>query len=203
MILRIVNTFLLSLLLSTNAIGAPLSYDELIGGDLNGQLLNLDTGTNTIAGSWTLEWPSTQDYDPFFFNVPNDTIVTSVNLIFNTSGLTFTDGYGLSTNYIFLDSTPQRISNLALLIPIFSSPQQLPADDLPLVEGTYRLVQTGAFNVLGTPTESLAIGDGGTIPYTWTFNVESLSTVPIPAAVWLFSTALIGLVGFGKRRKAV
>jgi hypothetical protein len=28
-----------------------------------------------------------------------------------------------------------------------------------------------------------------------------LSTVPIPAAVWLFGTALIGLVGFSKRRK--
>ena len=26
--------------------------------------------------------------------------------------------------------------------------------------------------------------------------------VPIPAAVWLFGTALIGLIGFGKRRKA-
>jgi hypothetical protein len=28
------------------------------------------------------------------------------------------------------------------------------------------------------------------------------SAVPVPAAVWLFGTALIGLVGFGKRRKA-
>lgn len=28
------------------------------------------------------------------------------------------------------------------------------------------------------------------------------SVVPIPAAVWLFGTALIGLVGFSKRRKA-
>jgi len=27
------------------------------------------------------------------------------------------------------------------------------------------------------------------------------STVPVPAAIWLFGTALIGLVGFGKRRK--
>ena len=26
--------------------------------------------------------------------------------------------------------------------------------------------------------------------------------VPVPAAVWLFGTALIGLFGFGKRRKA-
>ncbi|MDH3378064.1 MAG: VPLPA-CTERM sorting domain-containing protein [Gammaproteobacteria bacterium] len=29
-----------------------------------------------------------------------------------------------------------------------------------------------------------------------------IPAVPIPAAVWLFGTALIGLVGFGKRRKA-
>lgn len=30
-----------------------------------------------------------------------------------------------------------------------------------------------------------------------------LPAVPVPAAVWLFSTALIGLAGFSKRRKAV
>jgi hypothetical protein len=29
----------------------------------------------------------------------------------------------------------------------------------------------------------------------------SVSPVPVPAAVWLFGTALIGLIGFGKRRK--
>ena len=29
----------------------------------------------------------------------------------------------------------------------------------------------------------------------------SVSAVPVPAAAWLFGTALIGLVGFGKRRK--
>lgn len=29
----------------------------------------------------------------------------------------------------------------------------------------------------------------------------SVSQVPVPAALWLFGTALIGLVGFGKRRK--
>jgi len=32
---------------------------------------------------------------------------------------------------------------------------------------------------------------------TWT-----ISTVPVPAAVWLFGTALLGLVGFIRRRKA-
>ena len=32
--------------------------------------------------------------------------------------------------------------------------------------------------------------------------VLSTSPVPVPAAIWLFGTALIGLVGFSKRRKA-
>jgi hypothetical protein len=33
------------------------------------------------------------------------------------------------------------------------------------------------------------------------WEISEISAVPVPAAVWLFGTALIGLVGFGKRRK--
>jgi hypothetical protein len=33
-------------------------------------------------------------------------------------------------------------------------------------------------------------------------NVQlTVSAVPVPAAVWLFGTALVGLTGFAKRRK--
>ena len=35
------------------------------------------------------------------------------------------------------------------------------------------------------------------------FRVTPLSAVPVPAAVWLFGTALIGLVGFGKRKAKI
>jgi len=34
-------------------------------------------------------------------------------------------------------------------------------------------------------------------------SAPPVNPVPIPAAIWLFGTALIGLVGFGKRRKTV
>ena len=34
------------------------------------------------------------------------------------------------------------------------------------------------------------------------FRVTPVSAVPVPAAIWLFGTALVGLVGFNKRRKA-
>ncbi len=36
----------------------------------------------------------------------------------------------------------------------------------------------------------------------WTYAEWTPSAVPVPAAVWLFGTVLIGLFGFGKRRKA-
>jgi hypothetical protein len=33
------------------------------------------------------------------------------------------------------------------------------------------------------------------------FSAPSISEVPIPAAAWLFGTALIGFVGMSRRRK--
>jgi hypothetical protein len=33
-------------------------------------------------------------------------------------------------------------------------------------------------------------------------NLQTPSTVPVPAAVWLFGSALTGLLGFGKRKKS-
>jgi hypothetical protein len=49
---------------------------------------------------------------------------------------------------------------------------------------------------------------GGTVSVNLEGRTEDYSNwteygvVPVPAAVWLFGTALIGLFGFGKRRKA-
>ena len=46
---------------------------------------------------------------------------------------------------------------------------------------------------------------GGAVTFD-TFRLttdDQTSVIPVPAAVWLFGTALIGLIGFGKRRKSV
>jgi hypothetical protein len=47
-----------------------------------------------------------------------------------------------------------------------------------------------------------SVGTGGSAIDNLILDTGSVSAVPVPAAVWLFGTALIGLVGFGKRRKA-
>jgi hypothetical protein len=42
----------------------------------------------------------------------------------------------------------------------------------------------------------------GTEP-VWLNDINmQVSTVPVPAAVWLFGTALVGLIGFSNRRRA-
>jgi len=36
---------------------------------------------------------------------------------------------------------------------------------------------------------------------TGSMQLNSITTVPLPAAVWLFGTGLLGLIGFSKRKK--
>lgn len=57
------------------------------------------------------------------------------------------------------------------------------------------------FDIIGTGESLASLGPDG-IAGDGVINIE-LSTVPIPGAIWLFGSAMIGLVGFSKRRKAV
>jgi len=88
---------------------------------------------------------------------------------------------------------------------------------ITVVEG--QVSYTGTDSATGTQAFNLILADAsivladinkisfrshnttGTEP-VWLDDINmQLSTVPVPAAIWLFGTALIGLVGFGKRRK--
>ena len=58
----------------------------------------------------------------------------------------------------------------------------------------------GFFRANSTPGASGYSIDAGID--NWSVTLHTASAVPVPAAVWLFATALVGLVGFGKRRKS-
>ena len=81
---------MLTLLVAGLSHALPIMYDEATDGDLSGQTLNMDVGLNTIIGAWTLVFPATQDYDSFSFVVPTGSIVTSVSLSFDGSGVALT-----------------------------------------------------------------------------------------------------------------
>jgi len=76
------------------------------------------------------------------------------------------------------------------------------------------------FNVTGGDAASLYGGTGGIIlsgtgfagsfandfnnsPFAGMADVASVSPVPVPAAAWLFGSALIGLIGFSRRRRSI
>ena len=62
----------------------------------------------------------------------------------------------------------------------------------------FGLIADTAFNTINL-SASLSASDSMRID---NFSFASPNLIPIPAAVWLFGTAMIGLIGFGKRRKA-
>ncbi len=71
------------------------------------------------------------------------------------------------------------------------------------VDGSIELVSTDVISDL-YPTGSWAPGhpaiDGSTVSFTYSFDLL-LTPVPVPAAVWLFGSGLIGLIGVARRKK--
>ena len=61
--------------------------------------------------------------------------------------------------------------------------------------------ETSAIAYIGDPVNLSLSGGNPGIPGSMLTIDGGVSPMPIPAAVWLFGTALVGLVGFGKRRK--
>ena len=70
-----------------------------------------------------------------------------------------------------------------------------------VLDNVFASAETFLFNAMFTNLVSLSwIQD----PNFHTFDnivVNPVSPVPLPAAVWLFGSALIGFVGLGRRRK--
>ncbi|MCP3670534.1 MAG: hypothetical protein GY814_08895 [Gammaproteobacteria bacterium] len=64
-----------------------------------------------------------------------------------------------------------------------------------VVESTMTIAETDEYSWSGRYWDEANIA--------WLMVANTTSTVPVPAAIWLFGTALIGLVGYGKRKSKV
>jgi len=62
------------------------------------------------------------------------------------------------------------------------------------------IVSGGGFDATGGTWEFTANTAEGSTTFSW--SSSTVSAVPVPAAVWLFGSGLLGLIGIARRKKA-
>lgn len=193
------------LLLSTAPQATPFSffYEDTIGSTTNTNLSAGDAvkitatfdneGSSNLSQTWQHNF-SVQHLTLLTFDFDNGSLITTFN--YPTAGTLFsaggflTDASGNLTN-IFTSWTPFGAINSAGVTTNGAG-------------GTYgwNLFENAAFNyrdadgdILLPSNDNLAILDNVNIGWT----PVAVSAVPVPAAVWLMGSALIGLFGFRKK----
>lgn len=172
------------------AFAAPVNYDEAASGDIGVisgfTVFTLDVGLNTISGSDAFT-TSGFDVDAFSVVVPVGMSLTSVTYGFSNVNLlpgTTNLGFGNAT----IDNGTTVIDLYSTNIVTATSPISMFSSLLPLSANNY-----------GLSNNLRRQGDGGTWDYTWTFEVAA---VPIPPALWLFGSGLLGLIGMAKKKSS-
>ena len=140
----------------------------------------------------------------------DDSILSFQSFTFGT-GL---DLFGLGSLQLVDDSLPGLVNVYEVSFDLDDELKLFQANDFIL--GTFNF---GTLNY-GTSPLNVAVGPLGValsgelvfdpdLGFEFVSELEmkvqegSISVVPVPAAIWLFGTGLIGLVGFSKRRKAI
>jgi hypothetical protein len=182
------------LLLFSTSLQAVM-IDELTFGDIENDTFILDIGENTISGNTTMATNSSLlDQDEFFFTVSANTQVTSI--VFELFNLVITGDPSRLTKNFFLEGAPtlglETVIVFDLNGPTTTTPLDMFAAQLPLVAGSYFFNHSDGISFGGAVTT-------GSFDYRTTLLLEP---VPVPTAVWLFGSGLIGLIGFAKRKGA-
>lgn len=182
----------------------------------------IDIG-NSFTGSYTYE---TSTPDTNANTIAGDYTHAIQEITFTVGGFSFTKGIDLSpsfaTDSILITNNGFGIDldAYAAVVPVLSgsdvgdfsaskfgfemylagSTGSVYTDDsLP---SDLNLASFQSFDLGLQPTLQLMFTDGGTKSTFASANISSISTVPVPAAVWLFGSGLISLIGVARRKKA-
>jgi len=162
----------------TSVVFGPSIHDSVDGDDgfIDGSGLN---GDSYFAGSGGSGINFTFD----------DTVLGTLPTV---AGIVWTDGgFGASVTFEAYDASDILLDALTLMnVGDFSNNGET-------AEDTFFGISHG-----GGISRIFISNTGGGIEVDHLQYGGSASVIPVPAAVWLFGTALIGLVGFSKRRKA-
>lgn len=167
--------------------GLPAGDYDTIGGLDDVGLFNLVAGTNTFEGSVFTPGDSS---DVFLIGIGANQTLTGASINFATNASPFNPLFAFPGPQWTLEesSTTPTIFNIQPL----NSPGVYDAPSFSRDEGIYSVL-------LGNGT--FGMNNGDPVDYTMTFTVTEVNPVPLPAAVWLFGSALMGVAGVGYRRK--
>lgn len=172
--------------------GLPAGDYDTLGGLEDVGLFNLVDGSNTFVGS---VYTPTDSSDVFLIGIGANQTLNGASISFGENLTPFNPlfaapGPQWTLEESDVDPTIFNITNIGddgmtgaklSIAPAFSRG-----------EGVYSvLIGNGTF----------APNNGGGVDYTMTFNVTS--EVPVPAAAWLFGTALLGLVGVKRKSNLI
>jgi len=155
--------------------------------DINGTTSGADSGTTVGAGfggldtaTFDLTWTATSTITSGYTN-GTVTSQTTFNLLSGVGTTTVTNCVNNGGTLIDLCTQIALNTPAATNLVVGSAPQQLP------------------IILIDSSTVNSPVGDifANT---TYTFNLPA-PEVPVPAAAWLFGSALVGLAGVGRKRK--
>ena len=120
---------------------------------------------------------------------------------------TFTDDYLFSVNptgggslYANISWNGVSVSNITGLnaqivsfLPLSNVP--LPITGYELLAGTATSIPTGGYDLRVSGTITGAVAN-----YSGNLSISPITATPVPAAVWLFGSALVGIFGVSRRR---
>ncbi|MGB5409060.1 MAG: VPLPA-CTERM sorting domain-containing protein, partial [Thiogranum sp.] len=99
------------------------------------------------------------------------------------------------------NSTLGLLANLQVaVIPFGANPDPLVTGDAPVASLTFTVLGNAGTTEI-TVSDSALLG-GWSPALTEAYVPGSVTVVPVPAAVWLFGSGLLGLVGVARRRRA-
>lgn len=196
--------------------GANVVHNETTSGDLstdyqNPTLVTVGVGSNQILGQTgrtVTGGPIDRDY--FTITIPAGQALTAVNVLPNTQG----DGVNPQVSFIGIRLGTQgtnpagtQTAQAADLLGYYLVGINDIGNDILGTIGQSNLLTPAAQGFSGP---LLGSGPAGTAYTFWlqettvgsfSYGIDlQIAPVPVPAAVWLFGSALLGLLGIGRRR---